>query len=407
MSTAEPDGTPGGAVAPRRDRALGIYVHVPFCARVCPYCDFAVTATRRIPHEAYADALMEEIEARASDLEGRWVRTIYVGGGTPSRWAPEQLARLLGYLRAMPQVDGGRLEEVSIEANPMDVTPGRVGAWVEAGVERVSLGVQSFQGRVLEALGRDHGAAQARRAAELLLGAGLRVSIDLMFGAPQQTMAEWEADLDVFEQLVGSHGLDHLSTYNLTVEPNTPFERLRQRGQLQIPGPDPCAQMAERLAARGRQLGLEPYEASSWAVGQAHSRHNSLYWSGAEYLGVGVGAHSLRVDGRGVARRANMRHLRPYLRDPVGAGELELLSPRDHFLERVFIGMRTRRHGLDLTELTHQFGAALGGQALEALVDRAAPLQEAGLLERRGAWLRPTLRGLFVTDALGEALVPV
>lgn len=388
----------------RRDRAAGIYLHVPFCARICPYCDFAVTAKKRIPHERYAEALMAEFDARASALEGRAVRTIYFGGGTPSRWAPEQLGRVLEHVRRSEFVDVDALEEISIEANPVDVTEANLAVWREAGVGRVSLGCQSFQSEVLEALGREHTGAEARAAAARVLAAGMRASIDLIFGAPRQAAASWEADLEIFAALALREGLDHLSAYSLTIEPRTPFARQVARGELEVASEEALRERTERLAEVCARVGFEPYEVSSWCAPGGRSRHNSLYWLGAEYLGVGVGAHSLRIDERGVARRANTRHLAHYLADPIASCERELLTAEEHLAERVFVGVRTRL-GLDLDELSWQFAGAVGAARLEAIASRADALVTEGLLERRGALLRPTREGLMVADALGEALI--
>ena len=382
---------------------VGIYIHVPFCELVCPYCDFAVTARKNIPHKAYADALIRELDERAFALEGRRVRTIYVGGGTPSRLAPGELSRVLEHARQL----AGRqpLDEVTIEANPTDITLENIAVWKRAGVNRVSLGVQSFQERVLRRLGRNHDGEVAEVAIERLLDGDLRASIDLIFGAPEQTEEEWASDLEVFQRFVRERGLSHLSAYNLTIEPATPYSRMASKGEISIPGEDQCARFYEMLFQAASEVGVEPYEVSSWSSRsqQANTRavHNGLYWSGAEYLGVGVGAHSLEIsdDGR-VWRSSNTRHLNAYLLQGRAACEREELGARDHLEERIFVALRTRA-GLDLGELEHQFGdlyASVQGELMRRLED----------LEKREmvtfispSVCAPTRGALLLADAIG------
>ena len=363
---------------------VGIYIHVPFCELVCPYCDFAVTARKNIPHKAYADALIRELDGRAPALEGRRVRTIYVGGGTPSRLAPG---------------------EVTIEANPTDITLENIEVWKRAGVNRVSLGVQSFQDRVLRRLGRNHDGEVAEVAIERLLDGDLRASIDLIFGAPEQTEEEWASDLEVFQRFVRERGLSHLSAYNLTIEPATPYSRMASKGEISIPGEDQCARFYEMLFQAASEVGVEPYEVSSWSSRsqQANTRavHNGLYWSGAEYLGVGVGAHSLEISDEGrVWRSSNTRHLNAYLLQGRAACEREALDARDHLEERIFVALRTCA-GLDLGELEHQFGdlfASVEGELMRRLED----------LEKREmvtfispSVCAPTRGALLLADAIG------
>lgn len=376
----------------------GIYVHIPFCERVCPYCDFAVTATKNIAHEAYADAVIRELAARRAELAGRTVRTIYFGGGTPSRLDPVQLERILEFARGLceqPEL----LTEVSIEANPVDITTEALDVWSRAGVSRLSIGCQSFDDGMLARLGRNHDGARAIESVELALSYAMRASIDLIFGGPEQTDELWASDLEVARGLIARRGLDHVSAYNLTIEAGTPFARMAARGKLRVPGEDACAGMVEVMRGVFAEVGVSQYEVSSWSTPGGHSVHNSGYWLGCEYLGVGTGAHSLRVVPGAVSRRENVRGLKAYLDDPVGAGCIERVSAREHFDERVFVGVRTRL-GLDLAELEHQFGSLPEGMASQ--IDR---LSAAGLLERVGDLVTPTREGLLVCDAIGESLL--
>ena len=389
------------AVRRVRGSDVGIYIHVPFCERVCPYCDFAVTAQKNIPHKAYADALIRELDERAVALEGRRVRTIYVGGGTPSRLATSELSRVLEHARQLARVEPSGLDEVTIEANPVDVTDENVAAWKRAGIDRVSLGVQSFQDRVLQRLGRNHDGEGAQVAIERLLDGNLRASLDLIFGAPEQTEQEWAADLEIFQHLVRDCGLTHLSAYNLTIEEKTPYARMVASGELDLPGEDQCARFYDRLYGAAGEVGVEPYEVSSWSVPGARAVHNGLYWSGAEYLGVGVGAHSLEITASGeVVRSSNTRHLNAYLDLGRGACEIESLGAIDHLEERVFVALRTRA-GLDLEELKHQFGEVFLA-IQEDLVERLGDLERREMVTFLSPSVCvPTPAGLLLADAIG------
>ena len=384
----------------RRDTRGAIYVHVPFCAKVCPYCDFAVTASARFSHAAYADALIAELDARAPGaLAGRDVRTVYVGGGTPSRMEWRELERVLVRAR---EFAGPGVVEVTLEANPSDVTEEAMRSWEEAGVTRVSLGCQSFEEETLRALGRNHGAESARRAAGLLAARdGLSVSVDLIFGSPGQTLESLRRDAEFAASL---EGLGHVSAYNLTIEEGTPFARRAARGELGEASEDACVEMLELREGVLGAAGFGRYEVSSFAREGARSHHNTNYWIGGEYLGVGVGAHGLEVGDRGIVRRANARHVKRYLEDPLGSGEVELLGSREHLLERAFVAVRSRV-GLEWSELSWQFGG-VEDEALSALEGALTGLVSEGLLEvdeGQRAW-RPTRRGWLYADALAERL---
>lgn len=391
---------------PRPGAPAGVYVHVPFCDKICPYCDFAVTATRKIPHQQYAAALISELHARQSALKGRTLQSVYFGGGTPSRWEHEAMAQVLDAIIEADAAGGKHLRELTFEANPLDITPASLKAWHQAGLTRISLGVQSFQPRVLAALGRNHDAQAARAAVDAILSDGqLALSIDLIFGCPDQTMQEWAADLEVVRALA-QDGLQHVSCYNLTLEPNTPFARQAARGKLQVVDEEGCALMLEQLIATLDELGLKQYEVSSFARPGYEAVHNSSYWLGAEYLGLGVGAHSLSLEPQGVVRRANTRQLAAYLRDPIGAqAHLERLSPLEHFLERLYVNLRTTL-GLDWPMLCAQFEGSLSPATLDDAHALLLHFIEQGLLVRdtSGQRFAPTPRGLMVADVMAERL---
>ncbi|MFU8804351.1 MAG: radical SAM family heme chaperone HemW [Bradymonadaceae bacterium] len=379
----------------RSDDRAGVYIHVPFCARLCPYCDFAVTIKTAIPHEEYARALLEEFQARRYELEGRDVRTIYVGGGTPSLWDLNELRRVLDAVRDAYAVSDEA--EITLEANPNQVTAGNLRGWTEAGINRLSIGCQSFQARILTALRRNHGPETALDAVKAAIDYMPEVSLDLIFGGPEQIMDEWERDLDVVSTL---DGLAHLSAYHLTIEPGTAFFMRHRRGTLVVADDELATDMMERLIDRTNELGFERYEVSNFARGGARSRHNTNYWTGGEYLGLGVGAHGLGIDDdEGVVRRANPRKFDEYMNDPCTPALIEDLDARTHLAERLYLSMRTLE-GVYWAELVHQFDPSLLRDAravLDALVERGMAETDDEL-----SWYGPTGRGLFVADAVAE-----
>lgn len=374
-------------------------MHVPFCERLCPYCDFAVSIKVDIPHREYTDAVVEELRRRASALDDRQVATIYFGGGTPSLLAPDCLAEILEEIDRLFSVE--RDVEVTMEANPNQVTAANLESWDQIGIERLSIGCQSFQDRHLDALSRNHDGAQAIAAVERALTTMERVSIDLMFAGPSQKPEEWEADLATMQRLVADEGLDHISGYNLTIEPGTAFWIRRKRGSVETPPHETAAMMLERLVEATREVGLARYEVSNFAAPGGESRHNSSYWRGRPYLGVGVGAHSLEVgDGGRARRRANSDRYDDYINAVGEAEEIENLEPVSHLAERLFLGARTT-FGIPLDEIRHQFRGAVSD---ERLADVQMVLRD--LVDRE--WMevdqenvyRPTNRGLNFSDAL-------
>ena len=386
----------------RRDNWATVYIHVPFCARICPYCDFAVTSLKRVPHEDYAEALLRQWRSRRGELEGRDVRSIYVGGGTPSRLEAGELGRVVD--RIASDLGLGAGAEITIEANPVDVSARPLATWRAAGINRVSLGCQSFDSGVLKSLGRNHSGEQALSAARALLDEQeMSVSVDLIYGAPAQTESSWARDVDLVAGLCEQQGLEHVSSYHLTIEPGTPFAKRLQRGELVPIQEERARGCVARLKERLKGAGVAPYEVSSWAKADAHSRHNSAYWAGAEYLGLGAGAHGLRI-AQGRVERARMPlDLGAYMgEEQGGALEVEAVSWEEHLSERMLIGLRSR-FGLDLDMLAEQFG--LSPAQRDEIARRAEPLWRAGWLERQGALWRPTWEGMQRADALGERLI--
>jgi oxygen-independent coproporphyrinogen-3 oxidase len=294
---------------------FGVYIHFPYCRKRCPYCDFAVHARQRIPHREYADAVVRELELRESLFAGRRLTSIYFGGGTPGLWQAESLGRVLAAVRdRFAPANPGQEMEVTVEANPDDLPREQLDGLRAAGVTRLSLGVQSLQPKHLHVLGRTHGSIDAAKAVENARASGFtNISLDLMFALPSQTLSELDADLDGVLALAP----EHVSIYNLTVEERTAFAALARTGALLLPDSGVAAEMYERIDARLERGGFAHYEISSWARPGRRAVHNSLYWTGGEYLGLGCSAASFRrlPDGGG-ERFSTVRSVDKWLRAP-------------------------------------------------------------------------------------------
>ncbi len=318
---------------------MHLYIHVPFCARRCSYCDFAIAVRRVVPSAEFTRAIESEWISRQGDPA--WdaspsLDTVYFGGGTPSRLDPAALARLLARFRADRPV--ARDAEITIEANPEDVTPAAAEAWRAAGVNRVSLGAQAFHASTLEWMHRTHDAPRIGRAVQTLRGAGFaNLSLDLIYGLPDALGRDWPADLEAALSLAP----EHLSLYALTVERHTPLGHWTARGEA-IPAPDERAADEFLLAHDAlTRDGFEHYEVSNAARPGLRARHNAAYWRRAPFLGLGPSAHS----GAGVQRSWNVREWEEYRRlseagRPVQAGA-EALDPEAVRLEELYLGLRT------------------------------------------------------------------
>jgi len=326
-----------------------LYLHVPFCARRCSYCDFSIAVRKRVPAGEYVVAIESESSAlveRGVVASGDVLDTLYLGGGTPSLLPPDALAALLtSLLDAFPSTPSLDAVEVTLEANPEDVTLEHATAWRRAGVNRVSLGAQSFDDRVLRWMHRSHDAARIGDAVGMLRRAGIdNVSLDLIFALPVELGRDWARDLDHALALEPSH----LSLYGLTVEQRTPLARWISRGAATAPDDERYAAEYLQAHVRLRTCGYRFYEVSNAARDGWRSRHNAAYWSGRPYLGCGPAAHSF--DGR--ARRWNLAAWEAYRR-AVAAGRSpieseEALSDDQRELERVYLSLRTAE-GLHLT----------------------------------------------------------
>jgi oxygen-independent coproporphyrinogen-3 oxidase len=372
--------------------AAGLYIHVPFCTSVCPYCDFAVLIAGEERRASWADGVVEE--ARLYEDLGLVFDTVYLGGGTPSCTAPGRLAAVLeGVAESVDIVPDA---EVYLEANPEDVSSVAAAAWRDLGIAMVSLGVQSLDDRELAFLGRRHTADQARRAAEVLLESGFHtVSLDLIFGLQGQTAVSWR---DQLEQAVAL-GADHLSCYQLTFHEGTVLGRRKDQGLVRELGDDEQAELFDLTHELLADAGYRAYEVSNFARSPAHrSRHNSKYWDHTPYLGLGPSAHSF-AGGRRWWNRRKLRLWRAALdqgQTPV-EGE-ELLSHDQLLLEAVMLSLRTP-DGIDLALVEERFGLDLLAANAE-VVDR---WQSTGHLVVEEGHIRPTVRGLAIADSLARS----
>jgi oxygen-independent coproporphyrinogen-3 oxidase len=381
---------------------FGVYVHFPYCRRLCPYCDFAVAVRRSIPQARYEQAVLAELCARAPLFAGRRAVSVYFGGGTPSLWDAAHIdAVRAAALRAFPPPPGVD-PEVTVECDPKDLDLAGLRALRQAGVTRLSLGVQSFSDRHLAQLGRLHRADEARAAIALAGEAGFdNLSVDLMIGLCGQTRAELDADL---AEIVAAAPA-HVSLYQLTVEPRTRLFLAVRDGKARLPDADTQAEFYTRVGEALGGAGYEHYEISSYARPGRRAVHNRLYWTGGEYLGLGVSAHSFRrlQDGAG-ERLANPRATAAYLRlrwEASPAPDFQETLPREALArEALWLGLR-QIDGLSRRRFAAQHGLdplALRGPEIERLVRR-------GLLEVGGDSLRLTPPGVLLADEVGAALL--
>lgn len=358
--------------------SFGLYIHIPFCRSRCPYCDFAFVVRKSHLAARYARAVVREFHARLP--ESPEFDTLYFGGGTPSAVPVETLGHILNAVRTEVASDA----EVTAEANPGDQE--RFGALRDLGINRLSLGVQAFEDRALKALGRFHTADDAISAFDAARSAGFdNVGIDLIFGAPGQSLAEWCA---ILERAIAL-GPEHISVYGLTIEPSTNFGRRFEKGRLFLPSESAQAEMYECTIDRLECAGFEHYEISNFARPGYASRHNLCYWQEQSYLGLGLGAHSHLRD----RRSWNVRDLTAYLEAVETSGtaieDEEEIDPERRILECLMLGLRQRR-GLETTVFDRDARLL---HPLHRLIDYQ-------LLERAGNRIRLTRKGLLLADAV-------
>lgn len=365
-----------------------LYIHIPFCAKRCFYCDFH-SGTNRSVLDKYILALEAELEARKSEIAIEELHTIYIGGGTPSLLTPIQLQKLfsvLGNKINIPQV-----KEITIEVNPDDITEEYVAAIRDLPINRVSMGVQSFDNRLLQLIGRRHDSNKAIEAYRLLRKAGIEnLSIDLMFSLPTQTIEEWESSINQAIELRP----EHISAYDLSYESGSVLTQKLKRGEIEACSDETSIAMYNILVDKLTQSGYEHYEISNFALPGYHSQHNSGYWNGTPYLGLGASAHSF--DGK--VRRANISNTAIYINnvcEGIPAFEIEELSPRESYNETIFTRMRTSA-GVDLVYIEQQFGK----KNLQHLLREAASYIAEGYLKEQQGRLVLTRKGIVISDSI-------
>ena len=373
---------------------LALYIHWPFCLSKCPYCDFNSHVRDRIDHGRFARALRRELEWEAARLGRRRLVSIFFGGGTPSLMAPETVAALLD--DAARLFDPAPDLEVTLEANPTSVEAGKLRAFRDAGVNRVSLGIQSLDERALAFLGREHSVAHATEALGLARTIFPRVSFDLIYARPGQDVVAWRAELRRALALCA----DHLSLYQLTIEAGTKFEGMHRAGAIALPDDDTAVALYEATEAECAAHDLLSYEISNFAQPGGESRHNLAYWRYRDYAGIGPGAHGrLTLGGCLIATR---RHRAPepwadrVEQDGHGSTADEVIAPADRAREMLLMGLRLTE-GIDLATFPARTGlnldAALDQDTLQAAL-------EAGYLTRTPTRLAPTKTGRLLLDAL-------
>ena len=390
---AAPAPTVGGSglVAPP---PLALYVHWPWCVKKCPYCDFNSHESRAAVDEAaYLAALIADLEAALPQIWNRPVISVFIGGGTPSLMRAETADALLAAIRMRLPLQPGA--EVTLEANPGTAEAAKFAAFRAAGVNRLSIGVQSFDDAKLVALGRIHDSAEARRAIDLALRHFKRVNLDLMYALPQQTLGEAERDIAT---ALGA-GVSHISAYHLTLEPNTPFHHAPPP----LPDDDLAADMQEMVEEKLAAAGFGHYETSAFARGADNRcRHNLNYWNFGDYLGIGAGAHSKLSNHASIWREARHRSPRAYLE---GAARGDFISTQ-HAIARADLPGEFMMNALRLNQ---GFPLALftehTGLPLSAIEESALAARRDGLLETADGVLRPTPRGRrFLNQLLARFL---
>ncbi len=383
-------------------QSTSVYVHIPWCLSRCPYCDFNTYAAREWPEDEYADALVRELAwfTERPPFDDVTLGTVFFGGGTPSLFAPKTIERILNELsrrfRTGPDL------EVTLEANPGTVDRERFAGMRAAGVNRLSVGIQSFQPRLLEALGRRHSVDESRAALQAARDGGFdNLSFDLMYATPTQTLDELEADLREATEIAP----EHLSAYALIFEPGTQLTRDVQAGKIERATEELEAQMFETVRARLADAGYAPYEISNHARPGREARHNQAYWRGGPYLGIGAGAHSfspttapMQADASDGVRWQNIRDPARYRAATETAGhaidEHESLTRTQAMGEFCWLALRETR-GLSSAEFEARFDASLADA-----FGHVEELTTEGLLERRHDRLTLSPRGLLIADTI-------
>jgi len=372
----------------------GIYIHIPFCSKRCGYCDFFSTTQLARRHD-YAVAVTQELQQRSHYLDGETVSTIYFGGGTPSVLNVADVELIIGTIRSLFSVDADA--EITFEANPNDLSVLYLQSLSNVGINRLSIGVQSFSDQRLMLMNRRHNAQQAIDAVRNAQQFFSNISIDLIYGLPNMTIDEWRQQLNMVTQL----GVQHLSAYHLSYEQGTAFWGKLQRHELAELAEQTSLDLFDELTQWALANNFEHYEISNLALPGYRSRHNSSYWQRVKYLGVGAAAHSYNIE----SRSWNVSHLAKYI-NSVAAGkvdaEIEQLTPSDSFNDYVITALRTSQ-GIDLRWLEQNYA----GKMLANLKKQAEKYISSGHLQQLGSQLKLTHAGVMISNVVMEDLIYV
>lgn len=360
----------------------GIYIHIPFCKSRCKYCDFFST-THLEKQAQYVQALLMEIQDRLSIPNNQYpISTIYIGGGTPSTLQVEHLRAIVEAIRREAK---GESQEITLEANPGDITLAKAQAWQAMGINRLSIGIQSFEDELLQLIGRRHNAEQARQAVAIAQAAGFdNISIDLMYALPSQTMQQWQHDVAQALQL----NVQHISTYGLIYEEGTALTTLLDHGIVEAVDEETEMQMYDYLVEQLTANGYIHYEVSNFALPNCESKHNSSYWNDTLYIGLGAGAHSYN----GQQRQWNISDLDTYIQQANAhqlQPQIEQLTDEQRHIERIMLGLRTR-HGVAANEIP---------------MHKAQGYINRGLLSAQGNRIVATTQGYHILNTIIEDLL--
>ncbi|MGQ0792742.1 MAG: radical SAM family heme chaperone HemW [Deltaproteobacteria bacterium] len=375
--------------------AFGVYVHIPYCVKKCPYCDFnSYGVGSRIPEDDYTLALLAEIDLYRESIEGVPLNSIFFGGGTPSLFSPQNIEKvinkIIGFSSPLPSI------EISLEVNPKTADLEKLRGFKAAGVNRISTGIQSFSERKLKLLGRINAPEDSARVLRDIPKAGFdNFNLDLMYGVSFETLEEWQRDLTIALDF----GSTHISAYCLTIEDDTEFSALYGDGKLPLPGEDALIEMLECTSDFIEAAGYRRYEISNFARSGRECRHNLLYWRGDRYLGLGAGAHSHQGAGRESqwgARWANVRNPAVYMKQAIGGkkpvASAERLSRKEAVEDKILMGLRLAE-GLNLAGLKEEFRARVDGGKL-------SPLVRDGMIHLEGGALQIGQNGFAVSDEI-------
>ena len=372
---------------------LSLYIHIPWCIKKCPYCDFNSHESRNeIPEKRYVAALIADLEQSVPRVYGRKIKSVFFGGGTPSLFSVQSVDEILSAVRMLTPLDYGA--EVTLEANPGTVDTAHFAGYKQAGVNRISLGIQSFNADYLKALGRIHDDKQAIQAAELALKTFERVNLDVMYALPNQSLKDALNDAKMAVKL----NPDHLSFYHLTLEPNTPFHRTPPS----LPSDDVSADMQEQIEALLAQNGYEHYETSAFCKPKSQARHNLNYWQFGDYLGIGAGAHSKLSFHDKITRETRHKHPKAFMENAESGNAVD----NTWTIERADLGFEFMMNALRLTGgFETKLFQERTGMPWQAVSMRTTAAFNKGLITQNHRFIQPTLLGQRYLNNLLEMFI--